>query len=280
MNYQGQPEFALAESLTPNKAATEWTIRIRSGVVTHDGKPFGAKDVLFTFGRIVKNKFPGINSLGTINVGASKVMDSHTVLLKFDKPFSILPQALSLHWIFYMVPVGYDPKHPIGTGPFKLVNFLPGRQSTVARHTEYWDHPKPYLDGVVTINISDETAQINALQSGQVDAIDYLTAGSIGAIQSSSSAKLIISEKTGGWEPFTMRVDRTPYSDVRVRKALKLVIDRPAMIRSVFAGHGQIGNDVFGIYDKYFDKSLLPQRVQDLAQAKSLLKQAGQPNLA
>jgi peptide/nickel transport system substrate-binding protein len=278
LDNQGQPQLVLAEELTPNKDATEWTIRIRSGVVTHDGKPFTAKDVLYSFNRIVKGKYPGLYALGPIDVGRSKVLDDHTVLLRFDKPFAILKDGLSLHQYIYMVPEGYNPKKPIGTGPFKLVSFTPGRQSVVVRNENYWDHPKPYLDKVLTININDETAQVNGLQSGQVDAIDYLTAASIAALKGNSNVNVIVS-KTGGWLPFTMRVDRAPFTDVRVRTALKLAIDRPAMLESVFAGNGQIGNDVFGIYDVDFDKSLLPQRHQDTAQAKSLLKAAGHPNL-
>jgi peptide/nickel transport system substrate-binding protein len=276
----GQPVLQLAESLTPNKDATKWTIKIRKGVIDHAGKEFGAKDVLFSFNRIVSKKYPGLNALGSINPGASKVVDTHTLLLKFDTPFSILPQALSLHWYLYMVPVGYDPKKPIGTGPFKVKSFTPGRQSVFVRHDQYWDHPKPYLDSVVTINVNDETAQVNGLQSGQLDAIDYLTAASIAALQANSNVSLVISDKSGGWEPFTMRVDKAPFSDVRVRQALRLVIDRPKMLESVFSGHGQIGNDIFGIYDPAFDKSLFPQRHQDVAQAKSLLKQAGHPSLS
>jgi peptide/nickel transport system substrate-binding protein len=277
LDNQGQPKLVLAESVTPNKDATEWTIKIRKGVLTHDGKPFTAKDVLFSFRRIVKNKFPGLYALGPVDLANSKAVDAQTVLLKFHKPYSILVDGLSLHHYMYMVPEGYDPKKPIGTGPFKLKSFTPGRESVVVRNPHYWDGQKPYLDSIITTNINDETAQVNALQSGQVDAIDYLTAGSIAALKS-GSAKVIIS-KTGGWVPFTMRVDKTPYTDNHVREALKLVIDRPKMLESVFAGNGQIGNDVFGIYDKDFDKALLPQRTQDLEKAKSLLKTAGHEGL-
>jgi peptide/nickel transport system substrate-binding protein len=279
MNDQGQPELALAQALEPNKTATEWTIRIRDGVAFHDGKPLTAQDVLFTFDRIIKNNFPGKYALGSLDVGASKVLDPHTLRLIFSSPYATLLDGLALHWYLYIVPTGYDHMHPVGTGPFKLVSFTPGQQSVMARNPDYWDHPKPYLDKVITINVAEETAQINGLESGQFDAIDYLTAGSVASLKGSSSANLVISSKTGGWEPFTMRVDRTPYSDVRVRTALKLVIDRPAMINSVFAGYGHVGNDVFGIYDKDYDPSLLPQRHQDLEQAKSLLKSAGYSDL-
>ena len=130
--------------------------------------------------------------------------------------------------------------------------------------------------------MAEETAQIDGLVSGQFDAIDYLSARSarvLASVKGLRTPRLVISNKTGGWAPFTMRVDRTPYSDVRVRTALKLAIDRPAMIERVFEGYGQIGNDVFGIFDKAYDRGLFLQRHQDLEQAKSLLKAAGYPDL-
>ena len=77
---------------------------------------------------------------------------------------------------------------------------------------------------------------------------------------------------------FAMRVDKGPFADNRVRQAMKLLIDRPQMLDLVFGGHGRIGNDVFGYYDPLYDHSL-PQRHQDIAQAKSLLKAAGHENL-
>lgn len=75
-----------------------------------------------------------------------------------------------------------------------------------------------------------------------------------------------------------MRVDQKPFDDVRVRQALRLIVDRQEMLNQVFGGKGKIGNDVFGIYDKDFPKDL-PQRQQDIDQAKSLLKSAGQQDL-
>lgn len=181
------------------------------------------------------------------------------------------------------MPVGYDPKRPVGTGPFNLVSFTPGQQSVMARNPDYWDDPKPYLDKIITVNVAEETAQIDGLVSGQFDAIDYLSAGSarvLASVKGLGAPRIVISNMTGGWAPFTMRVDRTPHSDVRVRTALKLAIDRPAMIDRVFEGYGQVGNDVFGIFDQAYDPGLFLQRHQDLEQAQSLLKAAGYPDLA
>ncbi|CAN5187799.1 ABC transporter substrate-binding protein [soil metagenome] len=280
MDEKGQPKMALAESIEPNADGTEWTVRIREGVQFHNGKTLDANDVLFSFRRILENKFPGVTLLGPLNPGASRAVDPRTVVLKFDKPYAILPQALSCHWFLYIVPVGYDPAKPVGTGPFTLVSFTPGSQSEMKRFESYWDNPKPYLDELVILDISDETSQLNALLSGQVNAVNLLSASSLAALQGAPTAKLIASEKTGGYIPFTMRVDQAPYSDVRVRTALKLVIDRPAMLKGVFAGRGEIGNDIFGRYDPAYDPTLMPQRQQDLGQAKSLLKAAGYEDLA
>jgi peptide/nickel transport system substrate-binding protein len=277
-DYQGKVRMRLAESIEPNATATEWTIKLRPGVVFHDGKPLQAKDVLFSFDRMLKNKFPGASSLGPINIAASNASDPTTLVAKFDKPFGLFKSFLELFWYMGIVPVGYDPKKPVGTGPFKFKSFTPGTESTFVRHDQYWDNGKPYLDAVVTTNIADETAQINGLQSGQLDCVDYLSAASIATLKGNQSVNVIISEG-GGWGPFTFRTDIPPFNDVRLRQAFRLIIDRPQMIEQVFAGYGKLGNDMFGIYDPDFDHSF-PQRHQDIEQAKSLLKSAGKENMS
>lgn len=274
----GKVELELAESFEPNKDATEWVIRVRKGVLTHDHKKFGAKDVLYSANRIVKGNYGGKLLFGPIDLNACKVIDPLTISLKFSEPYSILEEALAYKMYAWMVPVGYNPKKPIGTGPFELKSFTPGRESVTTRFADYWDAPKPYLDEVRTIDIGEETAQVNALQAGQVDAIDYLTAASVSTLENAGQ-KVTIS-KTGGWVPFTMRVDVAPYSDNRVREAMRLAVNRKQMLESVFGGYGTIGNDIFGAYDKDYDKSLFPQREQDIEKAKSLLKSAGQSSLS
>ena len=274
----GKLEYVLAESITANATATEWTIKVRPDVVTHDGKPFGARDVLYSFTRIIKLKYPGTSSLGPIDLDSSKVADPLTLVVRFHTPFGLFLTFLQNFLFLYMVPVGYDPKHPIGTGPFKLQSFTPGVTSTLVRNDHYWQTGLPYLDAVVSTDVADETAQIDGLQAGQFDAISYLSAASVAALKSHSAFSVVISE-TGGWEPFTMRVDEVPFSDVRVRQALRLVVDRPQMLLEVFENYGHVGNDMFGIDDPDFDHSF-PQRVRDIPKAKSLLKAAGYPDLS
>ena len=272
---KGAPAFVLAEEITPDAKGTEWTIRLKPGITTHKGKSFGASDVLFSLRRIVQNKFPGTTSLGDIDLDNAKVLDGRTLRIPFKSPYAVFKDALSVPF-FSMVPEGYDPKEPDGTGPFKLKSFTPGVQSVVERFDGYWDGKGAYLDSVEIINMAEESTQANALRAGQVDMIDYLSSESANVLRA-AGLKVVIA-KSGGWTPITMRTDTAPFSDVRVRQALRLLIDRKKMNQILFGGEGLIGNDVFSIYDAMYDHSL-PQREHDLDQAKSLLKQAGQSDL-
>jgi peptide/nickel transport system substrate-binding protein len=279
MTADAQPELALAESITPNKTGTVWTIRLRPGVEFHDGKVMTAEDVIYTFQQVFNPKAPGLSALALdpIDVGGLKALDKYTVEVPCKTPFSTFVETLSVIAYSYIVPVGFDPKHPVGTGPFKLASFNPGQQATLERFPNYWRSGLPYLDKVVMTDFADETSQVNALLAGQADAAILLSTASMKTVQSTPN-KVIMVSPGGGFTQFTMRVDRPPFNDVRVRQAMRLVIDRPAMMNTIFAGHGTLGNDVFGIWSSDYDHSL-PQRQQDIEQAKSLLKQAGYSDL-
>jgi peptide/nickel transport system substrate-binding protein len=191
-------------------------------------------------------------------------------------PFASFYEALAIPGYSDVIPVGFNPSAPVGTGAFKLQSFTPGTQSTFVRYDGYWQSGLPYLDEVVITDYSDATSQVNALLAGQADVVNLLSADVIAVVESQGK-KVLISDG-GGWNPFTMRVDSAPFNDVRVRQAMRLIIDRPQMMQILFGGAGTLGNDVFGIWAPEYDHSL-PQRHQDLDQAKSLLKAAGHEGL-
>jgi peptide/nickel transport system substrate-binding protein len=278
MNAQGHPELALAEELSPNHDATRWDIRLHQGATFHNGKDVTAADVLYTLQAITNPKSPGeaASSLARLNVPQAKQLDKYTLSVPCHAPFATFPQALSIVSFSGIVPVGYDVHHPIGAGPFKMGTFTPGTQSTFERFADYWKSPLPYADSLVITEFADETSQVNALLAGQLDAITFLSAASINQVQ--GNGHQVVISPGGGWNPFVMRTDLAPFNDVRVRQALRLVVDRQAMLNTVFLGHGTLGNDVMGIWAPEYDHSL-PQRTQDLEQAKSLLKAAGRENL-
>jgi peptide/nickel transport system substrate-binding protein len=274
-----QMYYRLAEEMTPNKDATVWTIRLRQGVTFHNGKDLTADDLIFSINRVVNPKSPGeaANALHGIIASRMKKLDNRTITVPFSAPYSTFPESLANNITVYIVPVGFDPKKPIGTGPFKLQSFTPGQQTILARNANYWNAPLPYLDQVIMTDFADETSQVNALLSGSVDVVNLLSQSTIGSV-TGEGKKVVISDG-GGWNPFTMRVDQAPFTDVRVRQAFRLAVDREAMLKTVFGGHGTIGNDIFAIWSPDYDHSI-PQRQYDPEQAKSLLKAAGHEKLS
>jgi len=270
------PQLALAEEVSSNPDATEWTIRVKQGVEFHNGKTLTIDDVLFTFNRIITNDFSAASALAYMDLKSAKKLDSYTVRIPMTSGYSIMPITLIGDGEMSIVPEGYDPKKPVGTGAFKFQSFTPGVQSTFVRNPNYWHSGQPYFDSVVITDYADETSQVNALTSGAADGVDQLSIASVKTVK--DAGKTILIWKGPGWVPFTMRVDQPPFNDVRVRQAMRLVVNRPEMNEVVFGGYGAIGNDVFGIDQPDYDTAL-PQRVQDITQAKSLLKAAGKEGL-
>lgn len=273
----GQTEMVLAESMEPNARATEWTIRLKPDIMFHNGKALTAKDVLFSFQRIKHNNFPGLIALDPLDLASARVMDERTLRIPSNVPYSILAEGLATCISARIVPEGYDPATPIGTGPFKFGTFVAGQESRFPRFGDYWQADQQYLDELTIINFDDETAQLNALQSDQVDLVDQLSPTSVHLVES-TGGKVVVS-KTRSFVPFTMRMDMSPFSDVRVRQALRLLINRDDFNEQVYGGLGAIGNDTYGAVDVAYEGAALPQREQDLDEAKSLLRSAGQSDL-
>jgi peptide/nickel transport system substrate-binding protein len=265
----------LAETIEPNADASVWQVKLRDGVMWHDGKPVTADDVVFSLDRIVDPKDPKVGSaaLTGVTVGGTKKIDDTTVEITLATPNVLLAENLAERSC-KIVPVGFDPKAPIGSGPFKMLEMKPGDQFKWEAFADYWDTP-PNVDTLTMVEFADDTARVNALQSGEVEAISNLPTSQAKVIEATEGLALLNAE-TGAWRPFTMRIDVKPYSDVRVRQAFRLIVDRQQMIDQAYSGLGALGNDMYGRFDAGTPD--LPQRMQDIEQAKSLLKQAGYDN--
>jgi peptide/nickel transport system substrate-binding protein len=274
----------LAESIEHNKKGDVWTIRVRSGIEFHNGKTLGAADVIYSLQRLINPKLGlfGGAALKSINPNAMKKLDKRTVRLTLKQPDGTILDALG-QYIAGVVPVGYSPKAVgaakpnIGTGPYKLQSFTPGQQSVHVRNPNYWRSGQPYFDKVIIIDFPDDTARVNALLGGQVDAITDVPPAQV-AVVNNHSGTHVLESPSAAWTPICMRVDAAPFDDVRVRQAMRLIANRPQMVQQALSGHGHIGNDLYAPFDEAF-ASDLPQRVQDIAKAKSLLKAAGHDGL-
>ena len=281
LDSRAQIQLVLAEEITAN-SPKEWIIKLRQGITFHNGKPLTAQDVIYTFRRIKTgntkgSSFSGGNSLGDMDLNGLKALDTHTVLVPFNKPYAAFEDGLAYWYFLYVVPDGFDPKQkPNGTGPFLYKSFTANQQSVVTRNPNFWQSGLPYVDSVTVIDFPDTTSLQDALTTGVIHAAGGFNGPDLAALDTVSGVKAVASH-TGAFTPFTMRVDQAPFNDVNVRQAMRLLVDRPQLIDSALDGRGVVANDVFSPYDPDFDHSL--HREQDIPQAKFLLKQAGQENL-
>ena len=274
----------LAEEISPNKVADQWTIRVRKGIEFHNGKTLSADDVKFSLQRLVNKKLGlfGGAALSSIDPARIQKLDNRTVRLHLKQRDGTILDALG-QYVAGIVPVGYSPnaigqaKPNIGTGPYKVQSFTPGQQSVHVRNPNYWRSGQPYFDKVVIIDFPDDTARVNALLGGQVDAITDVPPAQVAVVTGHSGTK-VLESPSAAWTPICMRVDAEPFTDVRVRQAMRLIANRPQMVAQALSGHGRIGNDLYGPFDEAFARSL-PQRHQDIDKAKSLLKAAGKDGL-
>jgi peptide/nickel transport system substrate-binding protein len=276
LNTQAQAEFVLAEDISPRASTSEWVIRLRPGITFHDGKPLTADDVIFTLRRIITGKLTGATPLGPIDVNGLKALDKHTVKVPMTSPYGSFLDQLAYWYYLYIVPVGFDPKKPNGTGPFKYKSFTPGQRSVFVRNDNYWRSGLPYVDTLTVIDFSDSASLQNALTTGVIHGAGALEGPQITALKSTPGVRTVASH-TGAITPFTMRVDQAPFNDVRVRQAMRMLVNRPQLISSALNGYAVVGADVSSPYDPNYARPLYRQ--QDIPQAKHLLKKAGQENL-
>jgi len=267
--------YGLADSIELTKGATVATIHLRPGVTFHNGKSLTADDVIFTFGRLLAPGSAHAKLLASVDPTGMKKIDNQTLQLQLLYPDSIFPERLYADQLS-ILPVGWTAANPVGTGPFMYKSFVAGVRSDFVRNPNYWISGQPYLDELVIIDLADPTAQINALLSGQVDAIDSVPLNETKLIQARSNLKLLVANG-GYFQPIVMRVDTKPFTDVRVRQALKYLVNREQMVTQAYDGWATIGNDMVSPADPAYPQ--LPQREQDIEQAKSLLKQAGHSDL-
>jgi peptide/nickel transport system substrate-binding protein len=254
----------LAESWEPNSTATVWTVRLRSGVEWHDGKPLTADDVIYTLKRNAQNsKLDGHSTVAPIDLAGVKKMDNLTVQIPLHYPVANLFASFYQHFMSVVQDGATNFDKPIGTGPFKFKSWTPGTSSVFVKNPNYWQSGRPYVNELECQSIPDPGARFNALTSGEIDGMNTL---SFSQAKTQAPASNI-----------TVLTGDGPV-DVRVRQAMRLIADRSALVSTAQLGYGQIGNDLFGKGIQFYDTSL-QQREPDIDQAKHLLKAAGADGL-
>ena len=275
-----QPD--LAESWETSKDALTWTFHLRKGVTWHDGKPFTAKDVVYTFGHILDpgTKSPQAGVLSPfITAKSAAAKDDTTLVVTLTSPNAEFA-SLMTGYNCYIIPDGSGAtigQSGIGTGPFKLASFTPAGPGKIVRNDAYFGE-KPKLDAIEFSSIPDTQARVNALLAGQIDLIsqtnlDYATSQTVLA----SSIATVSSVKNAQWYTVPMLNTSPEFKDPNVRLALAHAYNPKDVMQLAVHNNGTVArnNPVPPTEAYYLDYGL----DYDPELSKSLLKKAGMDSM-
>jgi len=274
----------LATGWTANANATIWTFKLRSGVKFHNGQPFSADDVVYTY-KLQTDPKGSSNALSAFGgvllpAGVQKV-DDLTVAFHLEAPNGNFPYLCSSdNYNMIIIPNNYDPSKWessfVGTGPFKLKSYTPKVGASFVRNDAYWGQ-KAKPDSTQFTFYDTQEPEILALQGGTIDVVGQFSVSGGQSLLSNSNVT-VINLKSSAHRELSMRTDQAPFTDPRVRQAIALTLNRPDIVTGLFSGKADVGNDSpFAPVFPSTDTSV-PQRVQNLTKAKQLMTAAGHPN--
>lgn len=281
-----KPAPDLATSWNVSDDGLKWTFNLRKGVKWSDGQPLDADDVAFTFNDIVLKKELGANQGATWRNAVTKVNIVNPLRVEFilSRPWASLPTYLAYFsgvlpkhkfegvtdpWKF----TEFNKKNPVSAGPFKVAQVISGSSVRLVRNENYWG-PKAKLQTVNFKIIPDTNAQLAQLLSGDVDMIAVGNPELVTRIKSNKNLKIDLSTANIYYFVALNQNDER-FQDVRVRQALLHAIDRPAMIKSVLQGYGQLATGPIAPIQKSFYNANVEKYPYDPAKARALLAQAG-----
>ncbi|MBZ6075926.1 ABC transporter substrate-binding protein [Microvirga puerhi] len=285
----------LAESWQ-NVDPTTWRIKLRSGVTFQDGAPLTPEDVIYSLERV--KSIPNSPAPFTGNVGAiasMTVVDPQTIEFKTKGPTPDFIEQVGLVYIVQKkladgksIEAFNDRSAAIGTGPYKVKEWVPGDHITLVRNESYWGK-KPAFDNVTVKFIANDAARVAALRSGSVDLIDAVPPGDVRSLSNVNGLKLwsiasarvvyLALDASRDESPFVVGADGKPLNpnplkDVRVRQALSKLINRRLIVDRILDGAGDAAGQVVPDGIGGADPSLRAPAF-DLAGAKKLLADAG-----
>ncbi|MBZ5202799.1 ABC transporter substrate-binding protein [Planomicrobium chinense] len=282
----------LASEWTAAEDGLTYTFTLEEGVKFHDGTDFNAEAVVANFERWAAgnaDQFPYYGSMfGGFGDEEGHVIDSVTATGDYEVEFKLKrPQApflknLAMSSFGIASPTAFEAAGdkfgdaPVGTGPFKFVEWKRNDSITIEKNADYWVEGEPKLDQVVFRSIPDNSARLNALLSGEIDLADGITPSDGATVEGDANLQLFERPSMNvGYLGLT--TTREPFDDPKVRQAMNHAIDKQAIVDAFFEGRGEIAKNpmppvISGYNDSIEDYDYNPEK------AKELLAEAGLPD--
>ncbi|HJW76801.1 MAG TPA: ABC transporter substrate-binding protein [Thermoleophilia bacterium] len=274
------PQPRLAESWDVNADSTEYTFHLRPNVTWHDGTPFTAKDAEWSIQRILDpDSVSGLHDrlLSSVDPDGVQVIDDLTLKLALKRPDSLILHPLSNQQGYMTKADDKDFEAGIGTGPFKLKSWTPGTSYEVEKNTSYWLPDRPYLDGVRGVSIPEASTKLQAVATGQAD-VTQIAFDQLPVVKANAELQIDKYEK-GIMYCAVMLTTAKPWTDGRVREAIKRSLDRDKVMQVAYAGEAFASPDsCVAMGDPYMDDALIARTTMDRAAAEKLMAEAGFPN--
>lgn len=259
---------------------TRWRFKLQENVTWHDGSPFTAEDVVYHFQRVFDPDKPGRPYGLTPGVDHAEAVDDTTVDVVTEVPIPTLANDLAPRW---NVISSHRPSveqwgdqygdHPIGTGPFRFVEWKKGEEIVLEAFEDYWGG-RPYLDRVIIRFIPEDTTRLLALESGEVDYIYGLPRHEVARLESSDQFKVLKSPNYVTMY-LVFNASHQLLQDVRVRQALAYAIDKQEIVEVAFEGQAQVAEQLVAPGVAGYDASSETAWPYDPDQARALLSEAG-----
>jgi peptide/nickel transport system substrate-binding protein len=274
------PQLALSHETSADGKAM--TIKLRPGVKFHDGEPFDAEAAKFSIERHI-NMSGSFRKSELASVDHVEVVDPLTIKLVLKTPFAPLISQLTDRAGMMVSPKAVKQEgdkfglHPVCAGPFKFVERVQQDRMVFERFADYWNKDNVFIDRVVFLPIVDATVRLANLKSGGLDLIERVLATDIKDVESDSRLVLATAPELG-YLGLTINTNndksKGALTNVKVRQALDLSIDREALNQVAFNGEFTPGNQWVSPSHPYYQQSS-PIRPRDVEKAKALLKEAG-----
>ncbi|MEX2659332.1 MAG: ABC transporter substrate-binding protein, partial [Acidimicrobiales bacterium] len=274
-------EPALAEEWETSDDNLTWTFTLREGVTWHNGRDFVADDVVYSYERIMDEETAAANAYRFESIESVTAPDDTTVVIELSRPTPNLLANIGAFKGMAIVPEeivedGSIDTEPVGTGPFTFVSQSPDGEIVLERNEDYWQEGLPELDGVTFRPIPDPTVQLTNLQTGEVDWTDGVPPQQVESL--SGSDDIVVEAVPGGdyWY-MAFNLEREPFGDVDVRRAIAFALDREAITEAAKFEAATVNQTAIPA-ESFFHYDYAPFE-QQVDQAATLLEDAGASDL-